>query len=89
MIDNKVLTFKRNDSRMDILINKLCEVQSKEPSTLVFTYSKERNQWETHTVNLSGTNEVTQNNPIFVAREAKKIVLESLSEEKNPKSNKG
>lgn len=29
MIDNKLLTFKRNGSRMDISINMSCDVQSK------------------------------------------------------------
>lgn len=84
-IDKKVLTFKNNGSEMDILISKLRE----EHNTLVFTFYKERNQWETHIVNVSETNWVTQNNPMFVVGEAKKVVVESSSEGKNPKFDKG
>lgn len=72
---------------MDILINK----SRKEHNTLVFTYFEESNLWKTHTVNISvrKVNGVTQNNLVLVAKEAKKVILESSRKGKNSKSDKG
>lgn len=43
LINNKVLTFRRNGSRMDISKNKLWDAQSREANTLIPTHSKEIN----------------------------------------------
>lgn len=60
-----------------------------EHSTMVITFCKKHNQWETHTVNISETGGVTRNNPIFVSKEVEKAVVKSSNEGNDLKSEQG
>lgn len=88
LIDNILLTFKRNISRVDVLINRPCNSQGKRSLTpLVIPYSEESNKvWETNDTNISKSNVLVPKDPVIASGKA---VVGSSSKDKIPKFDKG
>lgn len=84
LITAKLLTFKKSDPEVDILINRPDNVQRKRfPETLVIPYLNEDSEMrKTNATNVPRASGSAQNNLVFAARKAKKVVLGSLSKEK-------
>jgi hypothetical protein len=86
LIDNKVLTFRRNYSRVDILINRSCNAQGEGSILpLVIPYPEEGNKvWGAN--DISKANSLVLNDPGIASG---KVVVESPSKGKNSKSDNG
>lgn len=85
MIDKKLLNFKRDGLEVDILFNKL----NKKHITLMITFCKEHNQWETYTINIPKIDGVTRNNPVSISREMEKSIVKSSNEGEDLKFEQG
>lgn len=88
LIENKVLTFRRNISRVYISISRPCHAQGEGcPIPLVIPYPEEnRKVWKTPNINISKANGLVLIDPVIASRKAKKA--ESSNKAKIRKSGK-